>query len=53
MSVVWFELRPVQKHPAVFVGPARLGAAWTSQLDNHCCDLISRLAPTANHGIDF
>jgi hypothetical protein len=33
--------------------PARLGAVWISQLDNHCCDLIDRIAPTANHGIDF
>jgi hypothetical protein len=33
--------------------PARLGAVWISQLDNHCCDLIDRLASIANHGIDF
>ena len=33
--------------------PARLGAVRISQLDNHCCDLIDRIAPIANHGIDF
>ncbi|WP_308514941.1 hypothetical protein [Sphingomonas flavescens] len=32
---------------------ARLGAVRISQLDNHCCDLIDRIAPIANHGIDF
>jgi hypothetical protein len=39
--------------PAVLGDPARLGAAWISQLDNHCCVLVDRLASIANHGIDF
>jgi hypothetical protein len=30
-----------------------LGGRWIAQLDNHCCDLIDRIAPIANHGIDF
>jgi len=33
--------------------PAGLGARWISQLDNHCCELVERLASIANHGIDF
>jgi hypothetical protein len=41
------------KTPGRTRDPARLGAVWISQLDNHCCDLIDRIAPTANHGIDF
>src|SRR5436309_8480291 len=38
------------KTPGRTRGPARLGAVWTSQLDNPCCVLIDRVASIANHG---
>jgi hypothetical protein len=52
MSVIWFELRP-KKTFGRARDPARLGAVWISQLDNHCCDLPTGITPIANHGIDF
>ena len=38
------------KTPGRARDPAGLGARWTSQLDNHCCDLIDRIAaPTQSN----
>jgi hypothetical protein len=50
LSVVWLSTPKNTGCSSIQLG---LGGRWIAQLDNHCCDLIDRIAPIANHGIDF